>query len=43
MYWFGAVIVLLSFVFINQESAEEEKQEAIIVDGMNASAQAEVS
>ena len=26
MYWFGAAVVLLSFLFINQESVEEEKE-----------------
>ncbi len=34
-YWIGAVIVLVSFVFINHESKEEEihEYEAITEDG----------
>ncbi|KAL9096967.1 MAG: hypothetical protein Q9165_000931 [Trypethelium subeluteriae] len=41
LYWFGAAIVLLSFIFINQESAEEEKQALEAVHEVTPSAQAE--
>ncbi|KAI9686158.1 MAG: hypothetical protein M1822_003813 [Bathelium mastoideum] len=37
MYWVSAAIVVLSFIFINHESAEEEKQGAVVVDGTSSS------
>ena len=41
IYWFGAAVVLSSFIFINHESAEEEKQAIATADGTSASAHIE--